>query len=404
MVLKALILVGGHGTRLRPLTFTKSKPLVDFVNRPMVFHQIEALSLAGVMHIILAVSYKQKELEEVLKEFALKLDIKIDFSVENEPLGTAGPICLAKELLDQEDEEPFFMLNADISCCYPFSELLQFHRAHGKEGSIVVTRVDDPSKYGVVVEHPHSGGRIKQFVEKPVASKTGETGFLGDKINAGIYIFNKGIIDRIQPVKTSIERQIFPCMAAEGKLFMMTLKGYWMDIGQPKDYLVGQALHLEDLRASESESLSTSHRMKTVTFGGGVNDFKVTDEVSAVTEVSSGIKCRIIGNVVIDPLARITSSCLLGPNVVIGPHVIIGNATRVQHSAIFSGTKIGDGTFIANSIIGWNCCIGNWCRLEDNCVLGEDVDVKDCIFLKGTRVCPHKIIKESNYSSGHVVL
>jgi len=397
MVLKALILVGGYGTRLRPLSFTKPKPLVDFVNKPIVFHQIEALSAAGVKHIILAVSYKQKELEEALMAFAQKLDIQIDFSVEDVPLGTAGPICLAKELLDPQDEDPFFMLNADISCCYPFSELLQFHLAHGEEGTLVVTRVDDPSKYGVVVEHPHSGGQVKQFVEKPVASETGKTGFVGDKINAGMYIFNKDIIKRIRPVKTSIERQIFPYMAAEGKLFMMTLKGYWMDIGQPKDYLIGQALHLEDLRGSQSQG---THHGKTMDVSEGGETFASTP----TNQLASGKRCKIIGNVVIHQSANISTSCVLGPNVVIGAKVIIGNGARVQESAIFSGAKIGDGAFIANSIIGWDSRIGNWSRLEDNCVLGEDVSVPDEIFLKGTRVCPHKTVKKSNYSSGHVVL
>jgi len=403
MVLKALILVGGHGTRLRPLTFTKSKPLVDFVNKPMVFHQIEALTMAGVKHIILAVSYKQKELEEVLRDFSKKLDVQVDFSVEDEPLGTAGPISLAKNLLDQEDKDPFFMLNSDISCCWPFSELLQFHRAHGKEGSIVVTRVDDPSKYGVVVEHPHSGGQIKQFVEKPVASETGETGFLGDKINAGIYIFNKTIITRLRPVKMSIERQIFPYMAAEGKLFMMTLKGYWMDIGQPKDYLIGQALHLEDLRFSRSELLSTTHSPKIVQAKDVVFETEYSSESNASDKVRR-MKYKIIGDVVIDKSATIAASSVLGPNVVIGPNVVVGKGARVQQSAIFSGTRVGDGAFIARSIIGWNCRIGNWSRLEEICVLGKDVCVEDEIFLKGTRVCPHKMVKKSNYKSGHIVL
>jgi len=397
MVLKALILVGGYGTRLRPLTFTKPKPLVDFVNKPIVFHQIEALSAAGVKHIILAVSYKQNELEKALLDFGQKLGIQVDFSVEDEPLGTAGPICLARELLNPEDDDPFFMLNADISCCYPFSELLKFHLAHGEEGTIVVTRVDDPSKYGVVVEHPHSGGKIKQFVEKPVASETGRTGFVGDKINAGMYIFNKDVIKRIYPVKTSMERQIFPYMAAEGKLYMMMLKGYWMDIGQPLDYLIGQALHLEDLRSSQSTSPS-HHATTDVEELGGTTKLIPTKP----NHLASG--SSILGNVVIDPSAKIPKSCVLGPNVVIGQNVVIGNGSRVRESAIFSGTKIGDGAFIANSIIGWDCRIGNWSRLEDNCVLGEDVAVPDEIFLKGTRVCPHKTVKKSNFTSGHVVL
>jgi len=386
MVLKALILVGGYGTRLRPLSFTKPKPLVDFVNKPIVMHQVEALVQAGVKHIILAVSYKQEALEKALSIYGERLDVKIEFSVEDEPMGTAGPICLAAKMLDPQDKDPFFMLNADISCCYPFSELLNFHIAHGEEGTIVVTRVDDPSKYGVVVEHPHSGGKIKQFVEKPVASKRGEVAFVGDKINAGMYIFNKSIIKRIRPVKTSIERQIFPYMAAEGKLFMMTLKGYWMDIGQPADYLIGQNLHLEDLRNSQSLCSNAPGTPK------------------VLTALASGKHCKVMGNVVIDRSAKIAHSAVLGPNVVIGPNVVVGDGARIRDSAIFSGSKVGSGAFITNSIVGWDSRIGNWCRLEDMCVLGEDVTVPDEIFIKGTRVCPHKTVKESNYESGNIIL
>ena len=152
----------------------------------------------------------------------------------------AGPLALAREMLS--DGDPFFVLNSDVICEFPMVDLLDFHRAHGKEGTIMVTKVAEPSKYGVVLSKEN--GEITQFVEKPQV-------FVGNRINAGIYIFNKEILNRIQLRPTSIEKEIFPKMAADGNLFAMDLKGFWMDVGQPKDYLTGMCLYLASERAKK---------------------------------------------------------------------------------------------------------------------------------------------------------
>lgn len=154
------------------------------------------------------------------------------FSHEVEPLGTAGPIALAKLHLEKSSE-PFFVLNSDIICEFPFKELAQFHRGHGGEGTIVVTRVEEPSKYGVVLYKEN--GAIQSFVEKPQE-------FISNKINAGLYILNPTVFNRIELRPTSIEKEVFPGMAADGQLFAFELKGFWMDVGQPKDFLTGRRI------------------------------------------------------------------------------------------------------------------------------------------------------------------
>ncbi|KAF6018974.1 GMPPB [Bugula neritina] len=214
--MKALILVGGYGTRLRPLTLSKPKPLVEFANKPMLLHQVEALAEVGVKHIILAVSYRAEMLEVEMKAQEQKLGVRISLSHEKEPLGTAGPLALAKEYL-LEDSEPFFVLNSDVICDFPFHDMLKFHKHHGKEGTIVVTKVEEPSKYGVVVYHPETG-QISNFVEKPQE-------FVSNKINAGLYIFSTNILKRIPLKPTSIEKEVFPMMASDQELFAMELKG-----------------------------------------------------------------------------------------------------------------------------------------------------------------------------------
>ena len=147
-------------------------------------------------------------------------------------MGTAGPIRLAQELLLKDNPEGlFFVFNADIICDYPLTKMIEFHQSHGCEGTLVVTRVEEPSRYGVIVAN--EDGQIERFVEKP-------THFVSNKINAGMYLFNANIIKRIGMKPTSIERETFPAMAADKQLYTLELPGYWMDIGQPKDYIIAQ--------------------------------------------------------------------------------------------------------------------------------------------------------------------
>ncbi|GLG92301.1 hypothetical protein R5R35_008427 [Gryllus longicercus] len=351
--MKALILVGGYGTRLRPLTLSRPKPLVEFANKPMLLHQIEALVEAGVSEIVLAVSYRAEQMEQELSEEAKKLGVSLIFSHETEPLGTAGPLALARDILAASDE-PFFVLNSDIICEFPFKELANFHRNHGKEGTIVVTKVEEPSKYGVVVYGDQ--GRINSFIEKPQE-------FVSNKINAGMYIFNPSVLKRIQLQPTSIEKEVFPGMATEGQLYAMELQGFWMDVGQPRDFLTGMCLYLSSLR-QKSPGLLYS--------GSGV-----------------------VGNVLIDPTASIGQGCRIGPNVTIGPGVVIENGVCVKRSTILRGATVKSHSWLDGCIVGWRSVVGQWVRMENTTVLGEDVIVKDELYVNGGQVLPHKSIGTS---------
>ncbi|KAM9996323.1 hypothetical protein ACTFIV_009383 [Dictyostelium citrinum] len=351
--MKALILVGGFGTRLRPLTLSKPKPIVEFANKAMILHQIEALCKIGVNEVVLAVNYRPQLMSQYLEPYEKKLGIKISYSHETVPLGTAGPLALARDLLN--DGEPFFVLNSDIICDFPFADLLAFHKSHGGEGTIMVTKVEEPSKYGVVV-YKEESGQILKFVEKPQV-------YVGNKINAGVYIFNPTILDRIQPKPTSIEKEIFPAMAADSQLYCMQLEGFWMDVGQPKDFLSGMGLYLNSLKSKQPELLAT---------GNG-----------------------IIGPVLIDPSSVIEPGCLIGPNVTIGPNCVIQEGTRLVNTTVLEGTTIGKNSWIKSTIIGWNSSIGKWVRMENTSVLGEDVHVSDELYINGGKILPHKSITSS---------
>lgn len=351
--MKALILVGGFGTRLRPLTLSLPKPLVPFANMPMVMHQVEALVKAGVDHVVLAVNYRAEIMEKEMKKHAERLGIKISMSLEDQPLGTAGPLALARDILGS-DGEPFWVLNSDVVCEFPFPAVIAFHKAHGKEGTILVTKVSEPSKYGVVKYDKE--GKIERFVEKPQV-------FVGNRINAGLYLFNPAILDRIELKPTSIEQEIFPKMAADGNLYAMDLPGFWMDVGQPPDYLIGQVLYLESVANKNPEMLTSGP--------------------------------QFVGNVLVHESAKIGANCKIGPDVVIGPNVVIGDGCRLQRCALLESSVVKSHAWVKSAIVGWRSTVGAWARIEGVTVLGEDVKVGDELYLNGARVLPHKSIKAS---------
>jgi mannose-1-phosphate guanylyltransferase len=289
-----------------------------------------------------------------LKDFEEKLDIKITCSQETEPLGTAGPLALARDKLIDGSGEPFFVLNSDVISEYPLKEMIQFHKSHGGEASIMVTKVingiekknkifilqiiafnkkvhlivqvDEPSKYGVVVME-ETTGKVEKFVEKPKL-------FVGNKINAGIYLLNPSVLDHIELRPTSIEKEVFTKIAAAKKLYEMVLPGFWMDIGQPGDYITGLRLYLNTLRKKTSSKLASGP--------------------------------QISGNVVVHETAKIGEGCLIGPDVAIGPGCIIESGVRLSSWTVMRGVWIKKHACISNNIIGWHSTVGQMgsCTVE----------------------------------------
>lgn len=300
---------------------------------------------------------------DFLAEWEAKLGVKITCAQEDTPMGTAGPLGLARAILDDGTGDPFFVLNSDVICEFPLAEMLAFHRAKGAEGTILVTRVSDPSKYGVVVMDADE--KVERFVEKPQT-------FVGDRINAGIYCLSPPVLNRIEDRPTSIEKETFPAICADSKLFAFTLPGYWMDVGQPRDYLTGLGLHLGSLRRKGGAELAE---------GPGIE-----------------------GNVLIDPSAKIGAGCKIGPNVAIGKDCVIGDGVRIRDSVLLHRVTVKDHARVADSIVGWESSVGKWARVENKAVIGEDCHIADEVLLNGTIVLPHKELKQSLLEPGQIVM
>lgn len=277
-----------------------------------------------------------------LSEFEANLGIRIQCSREFEPLGTAGPLALAKDKLIDGSGQPIFVLSSDVICEFPLKEMLEFHKSCCAEASVMVTRVDEPSKYGVVVLDEETG-RVKRFVEKPQM-------FVGNKINAGIYLLNPSVLDSIELKPTSIEKDIFPRIVEENQLYAMVLPGFCMDIGQPRDYLSGLHLYLDYLR-TKSDMLPSGSQFQ--------------------------------GNVLIDESVHIGEGCLIGPDVSIGPGCILEAGVRLSDCAIMSGVRMKKHACVSWSIVGWHSTVGQWARVENMTILGEDVHIGDEIYSNG---------------------
>ncbi len=351
MPTSALVLVGGLGTQLRPLTLTQPKALLPLGHTPILTHLVKQLAKAHVRNITLAIAFPTALLDEYVEQCAKDFGVHIALSREPEPLGTAGPIALARRHGLLASNEPFFVLNADVACNFNLLALRDFHLEHGKLGTIAVTAVDEPAKYGKSVVVSRESGLIERFVEHGRK-------FAGNLINAGVYIFSPTIFEYISERPTSMEREVLPLLATEGQLYSMHLDGYWMNVKVPRNFLEGHALYLG---AGGGGGLCTADRFPDST---------------------------IDGNVSIDETATVGAGSLIGPDVSIGPGAVLGEGVRLARCIVLAGANVGAHSTVLDSIVGWGVELGKWTRVEGVSVLGERVVVAQEVWLDGAVALP----------------
>jgi mannose-1-phosphate guanylyltransferase len=306
----AVVLVGGRGTRLWPLTEHIPKPLLPLGGRPILAHTFDQLRRAGIRRVTLASGYLPTRIE---RHFGRAYDgLAIEYRVEPQPLGTAGAIRFAAEGLVGS----FLALNGDSLREADLSRLLAFHREAGALATILLTRVDDPSRYGLV--RLEGGGRVAGFLEKPRKEEIDT-----HLINAGVYVLEPEVFDLIPAGKeVSIEREVFPVLAESKALFGVSLPGYWLDVGTPRSYL--QA-HL-DLLARTADV--------------------VKDPRAAVGEgVTLVPPVHVEANAVVGECARV------GPYVHVGRGAAIGAGARIRRSALLAGAAVPPGVVLDHAIV-----------------------------------------------------
>ena len=326
--MKSIILVGGMGTRLRPLTYEMPKQMLPLVGVPMIECVFEMLAKHDVTEVVLSLGYLPDHFIEAYPDGSIA-GVKISYAVEPEPLDTAGAIKFAAEYAGIDDT--FLVVNGDVLTDLDVTALVAFHRASGAQGTIALHPVEDPSRYGVVVTDDE--GRVSAFIEKPPREEAPT-----NLINAGTYVFEPAVLARIDTGrKVSVERETFPALAADGALFAMADHAYWLDTGTPATFL--QA-NIDVLNGRDSERL--------------VTDLVGTTWRHASSRVAASARLE---NTVVD------RDCVVGENVVLDQVVLM------------PGAVVHDNVQISSSIIGPRAVIGAAAVLGPTCVVGAEVSV-----------------------------
>ncbi len=356
----AVILVGGFGTRLRPLTCTRPKQLLPLGSSTLIEYMIEKLAGQGINEIILAVGYRPDKIQEALGDGA-HLGVTLHYSLEDEPLGTAGPIKQAETYLRGSGE--FLVLNGDIVSDIDYQQLLDQHRSHQAIASIALYQVDNPSRYGVVDITPE--GRIRAFHEKPAAGTAPS-----NLINAGCYVLDESVLSQIPAGKrVSIEREIFPNLCKNRIVFGWEHKGLWIDTGTPTSYL-------EANRGVLAAAMKESH---------------VTILPQSLLEMS----VQVTPPVVVGKSVKVAATSKIGPNVTLGRNVAIGKNTRIRDSIVFDDAVIGDDVVLEHVVIGQGAIIGAQLRLKELTLVGDGAVIEAGVAIPpGARVCPNCHIRK----------
>jgi len=318
--MRAVVLVGGFGTRLRPLTEDIPKPLLPVGQRPIIEHVVRSLAAGGVTEVVLALGFRPDAFSAAYPDGTCD-GVPLRYAVEPEPLDTGGAISFAAREAGIDDT--FFVVNGDVLTDLDVRRLLEFHRAHGAEATIHLTPVEDPSSFGVAALD--DGGRVLRFVEKPPLESAPS-----NMINAGTYVFEPSMIERV-PLggKVSIERVVFPAVAAERRLYALCTDDYWIDTGRPELY-----------RQANIDAVSGRR--------------------TSVLEPGLGRDATVDGAV---------------DGSVLGARVHVAAGADVRASVLLPGARVGRGAVVVNSVLGPDADVGPGAVLDD-VVLGSGAVVE----------------------------
>ncbi len=341
--MKALILIGGLGTRLRPLTWTTPKPLLPIANRPFLEYQLDLIKRHGIKEVIFCVSYLSHVFEDYFGS-GKKWGLKIEYVHEKKPLGTGGAIKNAQALIN----EPVLIFNGDILTDINLTAMRKFHEQNKSLVTIALSRVKDPTIYGLV--ETDKKGRIEKFVEKPSWDEV-----TVNTINSGVYLFEPEVLDFIpKGLNFSVERGLFPdLLIKKHPLFGYIFKGYWLDIGSVEKYL--QANY--DLM------------LRNVDFP--IKGKRINDNLWAEKHLKYGKNMELKGRLVCGNNNRIGEYTQIQGNVCLGNNVVLGKGVYISDSIILDRTIVKEGVRIEKSIIGKNCLIEANSVINEGSVLGD---------------------------------
>lgn len=335
--MKAVVLVGGEGTRLRPLTFSTPKQMLPVAGRPVIERVLEHLAVHGVDEVVLSLGYRPDAFLAAYPEGRCG-DVKLHYAVENSPLDTAGAIAFAAKEAGIADET-FVVVNGDVLTGIDVTALVDFHRCRGAEGTIALTPVEDPSRFGVVPVDPT--GLVEAFIEKPPADEAPT-----NMINAGIYVLEQSFLKYVPSGrKVSVEREVFPALVNNRSLYALASDAPWMDMGTPEKYL--------------EANLAWARRER------------------CLSEEAGALGVRGLGGV--HPGATIANS-------VIHEDVLIEEGAQVRDTVMLQGGRVRAGAMVRRSVLGRNVIVGLGAVVDALSVLGDGWVVGAGDVLSGARL------------------
>jgi mannose-1-phosphate guanylyltransferase len=336
---QALILAGGEGTRLRPLTSTVPKPVVPLVDRPFIAFMLEWLRGHGVDDVVISCGFMAAGVHNVLGDGSA-YGMRLRYVEEPEPLGTGGAVKFAEELLD----ERFLMLNGDVLTDIDLTAQLAQHERTGARATLALVPVDDPSAYGLV--RRNGDDSVNEFLEKPSPDQIDT-----NLVNAGAYVLHRDVLADVPAgERVSIERDVFPTLVGDG-LYGYESSAYWLDIGTPERYLQATYDILDGaVRTTVTDAYDAAHL-----------------SIADGAEVAG----RVVGPALVGPGARIAQGALVTGRSVLGRGVEIGEGAHVDGSVVLDGAVIGPHAHLTHCIVGPGVRLGARCRLGEGVVLGE---------------------------------
>lgn len=356
--MKAVILVGGEGTRLRPLTLHTPKPLLPIANIPFIERQIKSLVKHGIDDVVLSLGYLPDAFESYFHANPIE-GVHIGYAVENEPLGTAGAIKFAAG----DCAEKFVVCNGDVLTDMDISSLVSFHESRNSMATIALTYVEDPSAFGVVPTH--EDGEVIAFVEKPPLESAPS-----HWINAGIYVLTPEFLELIpSDINVSIERETFPLVLEKGAMYAMESEAYWLDIGTPSQYL-----------RAHSDYLDNRER-----FGKEDNLREVSPNIFSDGDVELGEGTIAISPCLIGSGSVVGRNCELG-SATIGRRCIIEDSVKMTNSVVMSGTKIGEFSTLDSTVVGEASDISDHADLGEFTLIAAHEKIAPNASLRGERV------------------
>jgi mannose-1-phosphate guanylyltransferase/phosphomannomutase len=364
--MKAVVMAGGEGTRLRPLTSNQPKPMVPVVGKPCMEHILELLREHGFEDVIVTVAFLPQAIRSYFGD-GESLGLRVEYSVEESPLGTAGSVRLAGDKLD----ETFLVISGDALCDFDLTKLIEFHRKREAAVTIALKSVENPLEFGIVVTD--SEGRVERFLEKPSWSQV-----FSDTINTGVYVLEPEVLRHIPTDRPfDFSKELFPLLLEMGRpIYGLAMDGYWQDIG-----------NLDQYRQANFDALDGSVRLN-------VPGVRLRGNVWMGEGVDVDDLERVEGPAFISNYCRIARDATVGPYSVLSASVTLRERARTARSVIDASTHIGRGALVEGAIVGRSCDIRAHARLQEGVAVGDEVTIgAESVLMPGVRVYPYKEVE-----------